>query len=458
MVDKSETFMHATNMLEKARLDMEQKKKYVSNMSNWICVHATNYMPQQNARGNYFIQTTAMATDNDIARASVHVTLNQIVHSHMAGNWDSVPFIILAPYNDVVEMNGNPSMVASEDTYFIPNPDTGLILPKNACIVKPNNDTLFTVGEHVSTYKTGNYTEQEIKNILSLMPQHASERAEYIKYDRGEIKEHELRSIFFTDKKLEQKYEQATDKNIVVREICEQRKIAILTKCLRDAVAVMTMEKMGYKYVLSHEDSVSRQFAETARDSHIPSNSGRTAHSCSLEKVLEANSKRLSDTLSVLKMGDLDDIYNAITYEGADSYGGSDPRLVNKFIRKNILGEKTVGFYDMYVELFQKWNGERKTYVGIKDYNPRLNIVMHRNAEKMNVQYAEIIKTLKQNPKFAELKKRLEYFEQQVDINEFGISDEELANFDNPFIGTDSSDVSNDVFHMFEIAKNTQNS
>ena len=164
---KSAIFIDAKDMLERAYYrPTEQNEKYVSNMSNWLCVHATNYMPQQDAQGNYFIKTTAMATNNEIARATVHVTLNQIVLSHMGGNWDFAPFIILAPYNDVVEMNGNPSMVASEDTYFIPNPDTGLVLPKNTRIIKPDNGALFTIGEHVSTYKTDNYTDQEIQTIL----------------------------------------------------------------------------------------------------------------------------------------------------------------------------------------------------------------------------------------------------------------------------------------------------
>ena len=174
-MEKSEIFNKAKSNLEHGYITEE---KYVSDMSNWLCVHATNYMPQQNTTGDYFIQTTAMATNNEIARATIHVTLNQIVYSHMSGNWDSASFVILAPYNDVVEINGKPSMVASEDTYFIPNPDTGLVLPKNACIIKPDNSTLFTIGEHVSTYKTDNYTEQEIQTILSFMPPYSFEREE----------------------------------------------------------------------------------------------------------------------------------------------------------------------------------------------------------------------------------------------------------------------------------------
>ncbi|MBO5833947.1 MAG: hypothetical protein J6R22_03265 [Alphaproteobacteria bacterium] len=419
--------MEKSEIFNKAKWDLERgyttEEKYVSDMSNWLCVHATNYMPQQNATGDYFIQTTAMATNNEIARATIHVTLNQIVYSHMSGNWDSAPFVILAPYNDVVEINGKPSMVASEDTYFIPNPDTGLVLPKNACIIKPDNSTLFTIGEHVSTYKTDNYTEQEIQTIFSFMPPYSFEREEYDKYNHDQISKQELTNIFFYDEKLKQRYEQATDKKPILHEICEQRKNAILKKNLRNAVVTMTMEKMGYLYIHSHEDSVSGQFAETAKSTNIPSNSGRQAHSASLEKALEANSKWLSDTLSVLKTGNLDDIYSSVTFEGGDMFGGSQPKLVNKYIRASIIKDNSPDFYDMYTETFNYWNRDRrKTYASIKDYNPRLDEVIRRNNERMTNQYSIVLKTLKQNPKFDEFKQKLEHFDKPW----LGLSDEEL--------------------------------
>ena len=150
------------------------------NMDKWLCVHATNYMPRRDRNGNVYIPTTGMATGYKYARATVHFTLNQIVSSHMGGNWDASPIVVLAPYNDIVAKNGNPRMVASEDTFFIPNPDTGLILPETTHIIRPDNGRLFNIGEHVSTYKTDKFTDQEIETILSLVP--LSSRQEYEKY------------------------------------------------------------------------------------------------------------------------------------------------------------------------------------------------------------------------------------------------------------------------------------
>ena len=208
-----------------------------------------------------------------------------------------------------------------------------------------------------------------------------------------------------------------------MHEICEQRKNAILKKILRNAVVTMTMEKMGYLYINSHEDSISGQFAETAKSTNIPSNSGRQAHSSSLEKALEANSKWLSDTLSVLKTGNLDDIYSSVTFEGDDMFGDSQPKLVNKYIRASIIKDNSPDFYDMYTETFNDWNRDRtKTYASIKDYNPRLDEVIRRNNERMTNQYSIVLETLKQNPKFDEFKQKLERFDKPW----LGLSGEEL--------------------------------
>ena len=189
---------------------------YVSDMKNWLCVHATNYMPRRDKDGQLSVQTTGMATEYKYPRATVHFTINQIVSSNMGGNWDATPIVVLAPYNDIVKKNTNPQMVASEDTFFIPNPDTGLILPENTHIIRPNNDTLFQIGDKISTYKTDNFTDEETEMILSFVDPY--EREIY-----GKV---------------------------------------VLTKFLREIVVRMAMEKMGYRYVRSHEDEISGVIAD----------------------------------------------------------------------------------------------------------------------------------------------------------------------------------------------------
>ena len=170
--------------------EREEDKQYMSDMNNWLCVHVTRYMPQQNSSGKLAIQTTAMATDYELPRATVHMTINQVVHAHGAGSWNDVPFVVLAPYNDIVKENGNPAEVACEDTFFIPDTDTGLVLPDSTCIVKPDNSTLFSIGDKVATYKTDNFTEQEIETILSFVSPY--DRMLYENYSKGEVKEYEI--------------------------------------------------------------------------------------------------------------------------------------------------------------------------------------------------------------------------------------------------------------------------
>lgn len=49
-------------------------EEYMAKMSNWLCAHVTNYMPAKDENGNFFIQTTAMATGYKRCRPTVHVT------------------------------------------------------------------------------------------------------------------------------------------------------------------------------------------------------------------------------------------------------------------------------------------------------------------------------------------------------------------------------------------------
>ena len=51
---------------------VDDEVEYMSKKSNWLCVHATKYELKCNDDGNLYIETTAMATDNDLPRASAN--------------------------------------------------------------------------------------------------------------------------------------------------------------------------------------------------------------------------------------------------------------------------------------------------------------------------------------------------------------------------------------------------
>ena len=405
MSDLKERIERLREMISGGR---ESDATYMSKMRHWLCVHATKYEPKCNEEGDLFIPTTAMATDNELPRSSVHVTLNQVVASHMGGNWDACPIVILAPYNDVVDLNGNPQEVATADTYFIPNPDKGLVLPKSTYIVKPSldNSKLYEIGENCATYKTDNYTDEEIEEILSLS---GMDKYRYDELMSGKVSDYESKMILGYDEKLMDLYAKTEDKQAFMKGVLEEDRFVILNKLLRDATVKMAMGKMDFRYVLAHEDEASGVVAETAIEEGIRGNSGNKGHSCSLEAELEEQGCILYSVAQKMKTENVDDIYNALTASGS----------VGKSIISCILKDKPFeDGYKIYQDTFDGYAKRKAEYIddaegfqrrGIKGYNEYLDITLHRNADKMTKNINQSINELKENPEqYTELKNRLQ--------------------------------------------------
>ena len=407
-----------------------EKYKYMSDMNNWLCVHATNYMPRRNKDKKLYIPTTAMATGYKYPRATVHVTLNQIVASNNGGNWDAQPIVILMPYKDVVEKNGAPRMVASEDTFFIPDPDTGLVLPESVVIVRPNNDTLFNIGDKVSTYKTDHFTDEEIETILSFDPWN---KEEYEKYDKCDFKDYELEHIL-RDELVRKNYKESKNKRAFLRGLLEETRMVILTKFLREAVVRMTMEKMGYKYISSHEDDISGVVYKVADKKGLDATSGNKGHSSTRESDFENIGCMYLGMIENCETNDIEKIYE---YCELGWSGGRDlaviistdapfPDVYQMYVQDFQRHQETVrgivGF-DINMaaqypdnEYYQKKAAEGKRtlkYVeemergGIVKYNPNLDIVLRRNATRLNQQFIRAMEKLRRNPDFPLLKKML---------------------------------------------------
>ena len=358
--------------------------EYMSDMKNWVCVHLTQYEPKRNSDGSLSIETTAMATDYDLPRATVHVTLNQRVGNHGYGNWDKASIIILAPYNDVVAKNGNPQEVATEDTFFIPDPDTGLVLPKSAYIIRPDfkTDKLFEIGEHSATYKAENYTEQEVNDILSM---NNWDRDTYEKYMSGDIPEYDIDMVLGYDKNLRKIYDNTKDKKAFLRGMLEEDRFLILNKLLRDHVMSKAFEKMGYRQVYSHEDSVSGKAAEVARAAGIRGDSGNKGHHNSLEAEMDRTGMGFVYLKDAIKEGNIEEIHNRL--------GGKwDP--VDSAIISSILNDSPLP--DLY-RSFEKAAVDFRVEK-IEEYNPRLSTVLHRFADKMATDIKTSLDELKQKP------------------------------------------------------------
>ncbi len=357
---------------------------YMSDMKNWVCVHLTGYEPKRNSDGSLSIETTAMATDYDLPRATVHVTLNQRVGNHGYGNWDKASIVILAPYNDVVAKNGNPQEVATEDTYFIPDPDTGLVLPESTYIIRPDfkTDKLFEIGEHSAIYKADNYTEQEVADILSM---NNMDRNTYEKYMSGDIPEYDVDMILGYNKELRKIYDNTKDKKAFLRGMLEEDRFLILNKLLRDHVMSKAIEKMGYRKVFSHEDKTSGKVAEVARAAGIRGDSGNKGHSNSLEAEMDRTGMGFTYLKQAIKEGKIEEIHERLGRH-------SDP--ISSGIISSILNDSPLpNLYRAFEKAAVEFRVEK-----IEEYNPRLSTVLHRFADKMAVDIQEALNELKQKP------------------------------------------------------------
>lgn len=395
----------------------ENAYEIMDNPENWVFVHATNYEPKNNEKGEMYIPPTAMVTD--LPRASVHGKLNAVVGANSAGSWDKAPFVVLAPFNDVVRLNGNPQEVSVDDTYFIPDPDTGLVLPKNAYLIKPdpNADKLINFGEGVITYKTDNYTDKEIEEILALSE---GDKYLYEKYMNGDASDFQINHLLGYDKKLIAAYDKSENKKLFLRGLLEEDRFVILNKLLRDVAVKMGLEKMGYHYVYSHEDRISENVANIARENGIRGCSSDKGHSLSLEHLLENSGCDLLDLVNVLKSKDSDEIFKTLTTSKDKIYKDialniTEGKPLPDFFT---IHQKSVDTYLTLMSIQASHDAKHKDEYsacadkikkgGIKAFNANLYITLHRQSEKMKAQAEQAIGELKKNPEeFAKLQKRL---------------------------------------------------
>ncbi len=400
----------------------ERELDYVRNMDNWLCVHATRYLPLKSKDGGMYIPTTAMATGFEKhPRCTVHFTLNHVVGSHGYGNWDSVPYVMFVPYKDVVKLNQNPAEVSATDTYWSVDPDVGLRLPENVYVVKPANDTLYSIGENGATYKTDNFTDEEIQQIESMMTPY--DKLEYEKYKNADFPDWEIENVLMCAPEIVKKsYDSSKDKKAFLRGMYEESKFEILTKYLRDAVVKLAMSKIGYEYV-PYVDACYRsvEVAKVARESGLSANASDKGHGNSLfhsmEEVYTDLASRfeggiLCDGLFAQK--NIDDLYNEILRSKGVSY------VVE--IIDSIVNDKPIDIYGLYVRRFnleKEWRPSIKAKT-IAEYDKNLDKTLRKNAECLSKRYMQWLGQIKQWPGYDELVAKLKQAKTQMQIVDMG--------------------------------------
>ncbi|MGC8651765.1 MAG: hypothetical protein ACP5UH_00730 [Candidatus Micrarchaeia archaeon] len=133
-----------------------------------IAVHITQFYPSKGLDGSRVIVPTVDATLFDIPRDviitsaylqdflnrfgnkkpvlprnTIHFALNDAASGGgelFVGDWQRMPFAIIAPLSSLIKSNGKPYSVPSNDTFFRVSPGEGLKLPPDAIIVRPMTD------------------------------------------------------------------------------------------------------------------------------------------------------------------------------------------------------------------------------------------------------------------------------------------------------------------------------
>lgn len=403
-------FNKANDNLNKIML--ENDELYMADKKNWLLVHCTHYMPRINKNGELFIQNTAAATGGEIPRATVHFTLNHTVVANNGGSWTDKGIVILGPYDSLVEKNNKPAGFKIDDTFFSVGDDAGLILPENSRIVKPVNDgPLYQIGEKVSTYKTDNFTDDEIELIKSWMPYRTLQ--DYDRYDKGDVDNAELQIVLqLMPAEIVKSYEIAKDKKAFIKGFYEEQKYEILNSVLRDNVVAETAKKMGYRTIARNESNlwdVDRKMQSVAlRDGlYIGSHAG------SFYSEAEDYGLYLVDQLDKLSNAEKNDDFINVLYKNT---------FISRLILTNETDYKNV-VYSQYEKKFTEYlnnykesgrtgidvNALLKQSFGkrILKFDKNLYVVLKKNADVLAQKIEKTFKVLDKKFGMKEIKKHL---------------------------------------------------
>jgi hypothetical protein len=289
MVDLSDKFNAGIDNV----LELKQEPEYMSSMDNWLLVHATRYMPLKNDKGELYIPTTAMATDFAIPRGTIHFTLNHVVKSHTAGSWEDAGIVMLLPFQETKKINKSiPEEVSIHDTYFFPQSEKGVLLPKDMHIVRAVSELpdgqLYDVRGNETVYKTENFTPDEIELLVSQMS--STTKYLYEKYINADFMDYEIEDIVYRlEDRGKKMYESATDKKNFLKGLYTDAVHDMLKVQSRNLAVQAAVNTMGYKYIHDTGDmsKTSQSVAKTAIEHSMVGNISDKGHSNSVYEEIE---------------------------------------------------------------------------------------------------------------------------------------------------------------------------
>ncbi|GDX62281.1 hypothetical protein LBMAG33_5910 [Candidatus Levyibacteriota bacterium] len=141
-----------------------------------VTVHATRYEPQVGADGELLVPTTFDATKGKVLRNSVHTALNHKVAGHMHGSWGDAGYVLISPFESMMEANGVPTVLNTVDTWWSRDPGEPLRFP-DATIVKPGGSEvagLYQIEGQTVKFKSEGLGEEELRALADYASEHGN--------------------------------------------------------------------------------------------------------------------------------------------------------------------------------------------------------------------------------------------------------------------------------------------
>lgn len=135
--------------------------------------HVTKYKPEITPTG-IEIKSSFDGSNETLTRNTVHLSLEGPIGSVFGGaagdvSWENMPFMVSGDLSKMRDVNGNPIMVNSVDTYFALNPGQSLVFP-DGHLTLPGllaNGTIKEDRGNVSYYKNKDFTPQDLDTFFA---------------------------------------------------------------------------------------------------------------------------------------------------------------------------------------------------------------------------------------------------------------------------------------------------
>lgn len=173
VAQKVEALRHSE---QQAKVDTERRASNTEALrpQELVAVHATQYEPQVGPDGELLVQTTFDATKGKVLRNTVHTALNHKVAGHMYGSWENAGYVLISPFESMMEANGVPTVLNTVDTWWSRDPGEPLRFP-NATIVRPGGDSvsgLYEIKGSTVEFKSSGLDRQDLITLADYAKEH----------------------------------------------------------------------------------------------------------------------------------------------------------------------------------------------------------------------------------------------------------------------------------------------